>query len=90
MLGALILLVLIISVIVLIVKVRGQRRRIDKLENKVYEKKQRILLIEVNNFTESYRSPPAFGASLFFVFAGLANTKYFHRVSGNSEAILFC
>jgi len=37
MLGALILLVLIISVIVLIVKVRGQRRRIDKLENKVYE-----------------------------------------------------
>ena len=37
MLGALILSVLIISVIVLIVKVRGQRRRIDKLENKVYE-----------------------------------------------------
>ncbi len=37
MLGGLILLVLIISVIVLIAKVRGQRRRIDKLENKVYQ-----------------------------------------------------
>jgi len=37
MLGALILLVLIISVIVLTVKVRGQRKRIDKLEDKVYE-----------------------------------------------------
>ena len=37
MIGALILLVLIISVIALMVNVRGQRRRIDKLENKVYE-----------------------------------------------------
>lgn len=37
MIGALILLVLIISVIVLTVKVRGQRRRLDKLENKVFE-----------------------------------------------------
>ena len=37
MIGALILLVLIISVIVLMVKVRGQRRRINKLEDKVYE-----------------------------------------------------
>jgi len=37
MISALILLVLIISVIALMVKVRGQRRRIDKLENKVYE-----------------------------------------------------
>jgi len=37
MIGALILLFLIISVIVLMAKVRGQRRRIDKLENKVYE-----------------------------------------------------
>jgi len=37
MIGALILLVLIISVIVLTVKVRGQRRRLDKLEDKVYE-----------------------------------------------------
>jgi len=37
MIGALILLFLIISVIVLMAKIRGQRRRIDKLENKVYE-----------------------------------------------------
>ena len=37
MLGALILLVLIISVIVLSVKLRGQRRRLDKIEDKVYE-----------------------------------------------------
>jgi len=37
MLGALILLVLIISIIVLTVKVREQRKRIDKLEDKVYE-----------------------------------------------------
>jgi len=37
MIGALILLVLIISVIALMVNIRGQRRRIDKLENKVYE-----------------------------------------------------
>jgi hypothetical protein len=37
MIGALILLVLIISVVVLTVKVRGQRRRLDKLEDKVYE-----------------------------------------------------
>ena len=37
MLGALILLVLIISVVTLMVKVRGQRKRLDKLEDKVYE-----------------------------------------------------
>jgi hypothetical protein len=37
MIGALILLVLIISVVVLTVKVRGQRRRLDKLEDKVFE-----------------------------------------------------
>jgi len=37
MIGALISLVLIISVIALMVRVRGQRRRIDKLENKVYK-----------------------------------------------------
>jgi len=37
MIGALILLFLIIGVIVLMVKVRGQRRRIDKLEDKFYE-----------------------------------------------------
>jgi len=37
MLGALILLILIISVIVLSVKLRGQRRRLDKIEDKVYE-----------------------------------------------------
>ena len=37
MLGALILLVLIISVIVLTAKVRGQRRRLDKIEDKVYK-----------------------------------------------------
>ena len=37
MLGALILLVLIIGVIVLTVKVRGQKKRLEKLEDKVYE-----------------------------------------------------
>ena len=37
MLGALILLVLIISVIVLTVKVRGQKKRLDKIEYKVYK-----------------------------------------------------
>lgn len=37
MLGALILLVLIISVIVLTAKVRGQRRRLEKLEDKIFE-----------------------------------------------------
>jgi len=37
MIAALILLVLIISVIALTVKVRGQRRRLDKLEDRVYE-----------------------------------------------------
>ena len=37
MLGALILLVLIISVIVLTAKVRGQRKRLDKIEDKVYK-----------------------------------------------------
>jgi len=37
MIGALIFLALIIAVIVLMVKVRGQRRRLDKLEDKVYE-----------------------------------------------------
>ena len=37
MLGALILLILIISVIVLSVKLRGQRRRLDKIEDKVYK-----------------------------------------------------
>jgi len=37
MLGALIFLVLIISVIVLTVKVRGQRRRLDKIEDKLYK-----------------------------------------------------
>ncbi len=37
MLGALILLVLIISVIVLTTKVRGQRRRLEKIEDKVYK-----------------------------------------------------
>jgi|GEM_PF-2913635 len=37
MIGALILLVLIISVIVLTAKVRGQRRRLDKLEDKIYK-----------------------------------------------------
>jgi len=36
-LGVLILLVLIVSVIVLTVKVRGQKRRLEKLEDKVYE-----------------------------------------------------
>jgi len=37
MIGALILLVLIISVVVLTVKVCGQRMHLDKLEDKVYE-----------------------------------------------------
>jgi len=37
MIGALIFLALIIAVIVLMVKVRGQRKRLDKLEDKVYE-----------------------------------------------------
>jgi len=37
MIGAFILLVLIISVIVLTSKVRGQRRRINRLEDKVFE-----------------------------------------------------
>jgi hypothetical protein len=37
MIGALILLVLIISIIVLMVKVSGQRKRIDKLEEQLYE-----------------------------------------------------
>lgn len=36
MIGALIFLALIIAVIVLMVKVRGQRKRIDKLEQKVH------------------------------------------------------
>lgn len=37
MIGALIFLVLIIAVIVLTAKVRGQRRRLDKLEDKIYK-----------------------------------------------------
>ena len=37
MIGALILLVLVISIIVLMVKVGGQRRRIDRLEDQVYK-----------------------------------------------------
>jgi len=37
MLGALIFLVLIISVIVLTAKVRGQRKRLDRIEDKVYK-----------------------------------------------------
>ena len=37
MIGALILLALIISVIVLMVKIRGQRKRINKIEDKVYK-----------------------------------------------------
>jgi len=37
MLGALLFLVLIISVIVLTVKVRGQKKRLDKIEDKVYK-----------------------------------------------------
>ncbi len=37
MIGALIFLVLIISVIVLTVKVRGQRKRLDRIEDKVYK-----------------------------------------------------
>ena len=37
MLGALILLILVVSVVVLGVKLRGQRRRLDKIEDKVYK-----------------------------------------------------
>jgi hypothetical protein len=37
MIGALILLALIIAVIALMVKVRGQRKRLDKIEDKVYK-----------------------------------------------------
>ena len=37
MLGALIFLALIITVIVLMVKVKKHRRRIDKLEDKIFE-----------------------------------------------------
>ena len=37
MIGALIFLALIISVIVLMAKVRGQRKRIDKLEHKIHK-----------------------------------------------------
>jgi len=37
MIGALILLVLVITIIVLMVKVGGQRKRIDKLEEQVYK-----------------------------------------------------
>jgi len=37
MIGALILLALIIAVIVLMVKVNGQRKRLDKIEDKVYK-----------------------------------------------------
>jgi len=37
MIGALIFLALIISVIVLMAKVRGQRKRIDKLEQKIHK-----------------------------------------------------
>jgi len=37
MIGVLIFLVLIIAVIVLMAKVRGQRRRLDKLEDKIYK-----------------------------------------------------
>jgi hypothetical protein len=37
MIGALILLVLVISIIVLMVKVGGQRKRIDKLEEQVFK-----------------------------------------------------
>ena len=37
MIGALIFLVLIIAVIVLLVKVNGQRKRLDKIEDKVYK-----------------------------------------------------
>ena len=36
-LGVLIFLVLIITVIVLTVKVRGQRKRLDRLEDKVFK-----------------------------------------------------
>ena len=37
MIGALIFLVLIIAVIVLLVKVNGQRKRLDKIEDRVYK-----------------------------------------------------
>jgi hypothetical protein len=37
MIGALIFLALIIAVIVLLVKVNGQRKRLDKIEDKVYK-----------------------------------------------------
>jgi hypothetical protein len=37
MIGALIFLALIIAVIVLMVKVRGQRKRLEKIEDKVYK-----------------------------------------------------
>ncbi len=37
MIGALIFLALIIAVIALMVKVRGQRKRLDKIEDKVYK-----------------------------------------------------
>jgi len=37
MIAVLIFLALIIAVVVLMAKVRGQRRRLDKLEDKVYE-----------------------------------------------------
>lgn len=37
MIGALIVLGLIIAVIVLLVKVNGQRKRLDKIEDKVYK-----------------------------------------------------
>jgi len=47
-------------------------------------------LTGVSNFTENHRSSPVSGASFFFTFAGLANTKYLHRVSGDREAMLFC
>ncbi|GAI93874.1 unnamed protein product, partial [marine sediment metagenome] len=36
MIGALIFLALIIAVIMLMVKIRGQRKRLDKIEDKVY------------------------------------------------------
>lgn len=37
MIGALIFLVLIIAVVVLLLKVHGQRKRLDKIEDKVYK-----------------------------------------------------
>ena len=36
-LGVLIFLVLIITVIVLTIKIRGQKKRLDKIEDKVYK-----------------------------------------------------